>query len=65
MMIKSERQSNDTVFKTTFLFSICLFTEMPHRLVDIEYSLLKKYRNNVTEIAVSLTENPNKFFLAP
>lgn len=50
MMIKSERQSNDTVCKTPFLFIICLFTEMPHRLVDIEPSLVKKY--SVIETAV-------------
>lgn len=51
-MIKSERQSNDTVCKTTFLFRICLFTEMPHRLVGREHSLVKKHRYIVTEIAV-------------
>jgi len=65
MKIKSERLSNDTMFKTTYLFRICLFTEMPDRLVNIEYSLIQKYRNYVTEIAESLTENPKKLSSVP
>lgn len=64
IMIEYGKQSNDRVFKTTFLFRICLLTKMPHRLVGIKYSLLKKHRNIVTEI-VAFDRNSYQVFFSP